>query len=430
MGNDWRNSKLSEYVTLISGGTPSKSNPDYWHGTTPWISAKDMKSFRIEDSIDHLSELGVQAATRIIPPETVIILVRGMTLHNDIPICKTSLASAFNQDVKAVIPREGLLASYLAYLLLANKPYLLSIVDSAGHGTGRLNTDTLLETPFLLPPLPTQKAIAHILGTLDDKIELLRQMNETLEAMARALFKSWFVDFDPVRKKAEGLATGLTPEIDALFPDSFEDSELGEIPKGWQVRRLKDVLDQRREHCAASPLTENMPYLPIDCIISNYLALDEVKSGQEAQSSLIRFYKDDIIFGAMRPYFHKVCIAPFDGTTRTTAFVLKPKQEIEYSFCLMLLSQDSTIDYATSHSTGSTIPYAVWPNSMEDMPIIYSSREILRSFQNHVKPILETIRESYFQNATLKQCRDSLLPKLISGDLEVKDIDKILEPAT
>ena len=95
--------------------------------------------------------------------------------------------------------------------------------------------------PF--PPLPEQRAIAHILGTLDDKIELNRRMNATLEAMARALFKSWFVDFDPVRAKAEGRDTGLPREIADLFPDGFEESEVGEVPKGWRVEMLGELLD-------------------------------------------------------------------------------------------------------------------------------------------------------------------------------------------
>ena len=99
---------------------------------------------------------------------------------------------------------------------------------------------------FRFPPLAEQRAIAHILGTLDDKIELNRRMNETLEAMARALFKSWFVDFDPVRAKAEGRDPGLPKPLADLFPDSFEDSELGEIPKGWKVGPLEEALVLQR----------------------------------------------------------------------------------------------------------------------------------------------------------------------------------------
>jgi type I restriction enzyme S subunit len=110
-------------------------------------------------------------------------------------------------------------------------------------GVPHTNLGILRETPCQVPPLLEQQAIAHILGTLDDKIELNRKTNETLEAMASALFKSWFVDFDPVRAKAEGRPTGLPDEISDLFPDSFEDSELGEIPAGWRVAPVGDVVD-------------------------------------------------------------------------------------------------------------------------------------------------------------------------------------------
>ena len=107
----------------------------------------------------------------------------------------------------------------------------------------RLNLPTIRALPVLIPPLAEQRAIAHILGALDDKIELNRRMNETLEAMARALFKSWFVDFDPVRAKAEGRDPGLPKAIADLFPDSFEDSDLGEIPKGWEIKSIGDLAD-------------------------------------------------------------------------------------------------------------------------------------------------------------------------------------------
>jgi type I restriction enzyme S subunit len=232
MTGEWYAGRLGDFVQLQSGGTPSKSQPDFWTGNVPWVSAKDMKFYWIEDTEDHLSETGVNEATRIVQEGTTLLLVRGMTLHNDIPICRVRRAAAFNQDVKAVLARAGTDPEFVPYLLLGNKARLLSIVDSAGHGTGRLNSDTLLNLPVQLPPTTVQRSIAHILGTLDDKIELNRRMNETLEAMARALFKSWFVDFDPVRAKAEGRDPGLPKRLADLFPDSFEDSELGEIPKG------------------------------------------------------------------------------------------------------------------------------------------------------------------------------------------------------
>jgi len=110
-----------------------------------------------------------------------------------------------------------------------------------GSAQPKFNKTDFRSLEIATPPIAEQKAIAHILGTLDDKIELNRKTNETLEAMAKALFKSWFVDFDPVRAKAEGRSTGLPPEISDLFPDSFEDSELGDIPSGWEVAELGTV---------------------------------------------------------------------------------------------------------------------------------------------------------------------------------------------
>jgi type I restriction enzyme, S subunit len=278
-----------------------------------------------------------------------------------------------------------------------------------------------------IPPLPEQRAIAHILGTLDDKIELNRRMSETLEAMARALFKSWFVDFDPVRAKAEGRDTALPKPLADLFPARLVDSELGEIPDGWKVGRLGDVLCQRVERCVASTETASRPYVPIDCISAKSLFLAESKSGQEAQSSLTKFYKNDLLFGAMRPYFHKVCIAPFDGTTRTTAFVLFPKHEDDFAFATMLLHDPETIDFATRHSTGSTIPYAVWVDSMDTMPTILPPSNVRAAFNETVRPMLARIPHPYFESRTLAGLRDTLLPKLISGELRVSEAASLLE---
>ena len=159
------------------------------------------------------------------------------------------------QDFKGNNPR------FIAYFL--GTIDFLSCSDKAA--VPGVNRNHLHELPAFLPPVREQKAIAHILGTLDDKIELNHKTNETLEAMARALFQSWFVDFDPVRAKAEGRPTGLPDAISDLFPDSLEESELGEVPMGWNVDRLDQILeiDPRRTLAKGSfsPYLE-MKYAP------------------------------------------------------------------------------------------------------------------------------------------------------------------------
>jgi len=206
MAGDWKETLLGDCAAWLSGGTPFKGNDAFWSGPIPWVSAKDMKSFRLHDAEDHISPLAVGNGGKVVPAGTVLLLVRGMTLHNDVPICMVTREMAFNQDIKALCPAKNVDGAFLAYWLLAHKPDLLASVDHAGHGTGRLVTDTLKGKAVQLPPLAEQKAIAAVLGALDDKIELNRRMNATLEAMARALFQSWFVDFDPVRAIASSVA--------------------------------------------------------------------------------------------------------------------------------------------------------------------------------------------------------------------------------
>jgi type I restriction enzyme, S subunit len=300
-------------------------------------------------------------------------------------------------------------------------------MNSIRVGVPHTNLGILRDTPCQVPPLSTQKAIAHILGTLDEKIELNRKTNATLEAMAKALFKSWFVDFDPVRAKAEGRPTGLPAEISDLFPDSFEDSELGEIPSGWKISNLGSLIKQCGEPIQASSATRELPYVPIDCISSKSLSLREYKSGAEANTSLVLFREGDLLFGAMRPYFHKVCIAPFDGTTRTTCFALRPFADSHYAFVAMLLSAASTIEYATLHSTGSTIPYIKWSNSLENMLLIQPPNPILDCFNNTALPILRKLSISLLTERPIAAFRDTLLPKLISGEIRIPDAEKMLE---
>jgi type I restriction enzyme S subunit len=286
------------------------------------------------------------------------------------------------------------------------------------------------EFVFKFPDVQSQRSIGNILGLLDDKIELNRQMNGTLEAMARALFKSWFVDFDPVRAKAEGRDPHLPKLIADMFPDNLEDSEVGIIPEGWQIAGLGEVLQQRVERCTPSADIAALPYVPIDCISPRSLFLSESKPGTEAHSSLTRFNKGDILFGAMRPYFHKVCIAPFNGTTRTTAFVLFPRRADDFGYGIMTMHDPETVDYATRHSTGSTIPYAVWGGSLENMPIVLPPEGVRAAFGRLVRPLLARISTGYFEVRALTALRDALLPKLISGELRMTEAERVVAEAT
>jgi type I restriction enzyme S subunit len=347
---------------------------------------------------------------------------------------------AFNQSCYGIRGKVGIADNDFIYYALRQA---VAEMKQVAHGGvfDTITRDTFNIIECNLPPLPEQRAIAHILGTLDDKIELNRRMNETLEQMARALFKSWFVDFDPVRAKAavhrehpnwtneqvsQAACPNLNPEIAALFPDSFQDSELGAIPKGWSIGTLGDLVENVIDRIQPSAFTESHPYVPIECIDARTVCLVNWQPGSNARSSLIRFRKGDILLGAMRPYFHKVCIAPFDGSTRTTAFVLRPVST-ELAYTAFVFSRDDTIEYATAHSEGSTIPYAKWVGSLQAMQIVLPTQDVRQEFHRLVWPLIERMMVNVSVGTNLAAIRDALLPKLISGQIRVKDAERFLE---
>jgi type I restriction enzyme, S subunit len=279
-----------------------------------------------------------------------------------------------------------------------------------------------------VPPLAIQNQIVSVIESMRDRITLLRETNATLEAIAQALFKSWFVDFDPVRAKSEGkLAEGMDEATAALFTDSFQHSELGEIPKGWNIGNLGDIFTLRNERTKPSNQTFLLPYVPTESIDFKMLFLNTFKSGNEANSSLILFKEGDILFGAMRPYFHKVCIAPFNGVTRTTVFTLTPKDYLSTAFALLQAFQEQTVSYATKHSEGSTIPYAKWKNSLEKMTIVIPNQGLQRKFSEIVMPLIKSGNENCSRSRTLANLRDTLLPRLISGQLRIVDAEAEIE---
>jgi type I restriction enzyme, S subunit len=171
----WKTKQLDEVATFYSGGTPSKQEPNYWEGDYPWVSAKDMKSFSINDAELKLTPQGL-AVAKIAPKGSVLVLVRGMTLLKDLPVGYVERDVAFNQDIKALVSKAGVSGLFLAYSLIANKNRILNLVNVAGHGTGRLDTNLLKEFSIDFPPLPEQRKIAEILGAWDDAIALLEKL--------------------------------------------------------------------------------------------------------------------------------------------------------------------------------------------------------------------------------------------------------------
>ena len=276
-----------------------------------------------------------------------------------------------------------------------------------------------LEIP--VPPLNEQRAIAHILGTLDDKIELNRRMNETLEAMARALFKSWFVDFDPVRAKMAGRDPGLPQSLADLFPDRLVNSELGEIPQGWEVGTLGSVADNPRRGVPAKEIDPGTSYIALEHMPKRCIALSEWGSADGVSSGKFEFERGDILFGKLRPYFHKVGIAPLHGVCSTDIVVISPVSHDWFGFVLGHVSSSAFVDYTNAGSIGTKMPRTKW-RDMARYQVALPDRALVKAFTVRIQPWVKCIMSSIHESRTLATLRDALLPKLIGGELRV-DVD-------
>jgi type I restriction enzyme S subunit len=427
MAGEWRESTLGEVTDFLSGGTPSKDRADYWAGPVPWVSAKDMKRFRLDDTEDHVSEEAVANGTKLVPAGSVLLLARGMTLLNDVPICVISRPMTFNQDVKALRPKPLVRGDYLPYLLLGNKEHLLSLVDLAGHGTGRLNSDELRALDVVLPPLDEQRAIAHILGTLDDKIELNRRMNETLEALARALFKSWFVDFDPVRAKAEGRDPGLPQPLADLFPNSFEDSELGEIPRGWEVKSLDEIARFVNGLALQKYPPTGERSLPVIKIAQ--LRAGTTEGADRASVALEPAYivqDGDILFswsGSLE------CVLWAAGPGALNQHLFKVTSDHYPKWLCYLGVHHHLADFRRIAAGKATTMGHIQRHHLSDAKLGIPSPALLRAMDVVFAPFIENTWRHAVAARTLASLRDALLPKLISGELRVKDANRLFAEA-
>ena len=415
VGDGWFETTLGDITDFLSGGTPSKSRPDYWNGSVPWVSAKDMKRFRLHDTEDRITAEAVSNGAKLVPAGTVLLLVRGMTLLKKLPVCVTGRPMTFNQDVKALRPKPGVDPAFLPYLVLGNKRRLLSLVDLAGHGTGRLNSEELKSLNVRLPPEDEQRTIAHILGTLDDKIELNRQLNETLEGLVRAIFKDWFVDFGPVRAKLAGRDTGLPEQLAELFPDRLVESELGGIPEGWKISTVGECFN---------------------------LAMGQSPPGStyNEQGEGLPFFQGRSDFGFRYPENRKFCTAPtrIAQPGDTLVSVRAPVGDINMAWercCIgrgvaALRHKSTTMSFSyystwriqrelQAYEHTGTVFGAINKGQFEALKMIEPSPDIVAAFDSYAQPLDGKIRSNTAESRTLAVLRDTLLPKLVSGEVRL-----------
>jgi len=331
---------------------------------------------------------------------------------------------------KVLVKDRRVIDTRFLHYLLCSAGYRHEVLASAtGTAVKHTSPERIQRHRFMRPPLSEQRAIAHILGILDDKIELNHRMNETLEAMARALFKSWFVDFDPVRAKAEGRwrrgesLPGLPAHLFDLFPDSFEESELGEIPKGWEVGMFGDIAEHPRRSVHPGEISSDNPYIALEHMPKRCIALSEWGTGDGLGSNKFKFRRGEVLFGKLRPYFHKVGVAPVDGVCSTDIVVVTPLEQEWFAVVLGHASSAEFVDYTDAGSTGTKMPRTSW-EQMARYEIVLPPKPVAAACTQMIQLSVDLIVAGIHNSRALAALRDTLLPKLISGELRVEYADK------
>ena len=341
-------------------------------------------------------------------------------LRQDWSGCVGAFCGVIRADPERVHPE------YIGYVL--QSPEFRTRIETHAVGTAIMNLsrERILGFSLQLPDLPEQRAIAHILGALDDKIELNRRMNETLEAMARALFKSWFVDFDPVRAKAEGRDPGLPKPLAELFPARLVESELGEIPEGWEVGRFGDAVEQLRDQ-------ENPLSFP-DALYRHF-SIPAFDDGQTAKAELgesIKSLKSRVPPGAilmskLNPEIERVWmvdVRPDDRAVCSTEFlVLRPRPPFTRGYVYCLARSPLFRQQIEGLVTGTSKSHQrAQVESILNLAIVAPPSPIVGSFDRSANGFLKRSSACRRENLALSSLRDSLLPKLVSGELLVQDM--------
>lgn len=388
------------------------------------VRSQDIRTgvFRVEVAAHVDAETFRERIARAQPRHGDVLYSREGTYFGIAAEVPKNVRVCLGQRMVLIRPRPSMLnGRFLTYWL--NSPIMARHIHGFRDGTvaERLNMPTIRRLPVPAFELQEQFAIARILGALDDKIELNRRMNETLEAMARALFKSWFVDFDPVRAKSEGRDPGLPEHIAALFPDRFTESQRGEIPDGWTVSHLGDHVlnfDSRRVPVSGAERAKRQGSYPYHGAagvmdhVNDYL-FDGIYVLVGEDGSVVR----ESGLAVTQYVWGKIWV-------NNHAHVLQGKTPVSTEQLLLYFG----FEPVTAYVTGAVQP-KLSQGRMNLMPFVFAGEAVCGAFTRAVEPLFLKHRRNEEESRTLAAIRDALLPKLISGEIRVKAAERLVADA-
>ena len=430
--NAWVSLRLGDVCKKIGSGATPRGGKEVYLEEGPFSLIRSQNVHNNRFSHDGLAFLNQDQASQLghveVLPGDVLLNITGDSVARACLVALNVLPARVNQHV-AIIRSDSrkLSARFLRYFLVCPKTQAMLLSWAGSGGTRNALTRGMIESFDVQAPADVgeQTAIAHVLGTLDDKIELNRRMNETLEAMARALFKSWFVDFDPVRAKIEGRDTGLPQHIADLFPDRMQDSETGEIPKGWEGGTLSDIVSLNPESWTAKQPPEVVAY--VDLASAKWGCIEKVETyvWEQAPSRARRVLrKCDTIVATVRPGNGSFSLIDQNGLTGSTGFaVLRPREIFDRELIWCATTSSDNIDRLAHLADGGAYP-AVRPSAVLATPVALADCAVRKAFAASACALLDRSEATKRESRTITALRDTLLPKLVSGELRANLPDR------
>ena len=371
----WQDHRLGDLVSLRSGGTPKKSESRYWDGKIPWLSSKDLTTPRIHDAPLHVTEEGVAHGTRLMPENTVMFVVRGMSLASEFRVSITKRPCAFNQDLKAAECNGQILPDFLFYSLFARREHIRALAGEASHGTKKLETYIVENIRLRVPNLRTQEHVIEIASTYDDLIENNRRRIALLEEAARLLYREWFVHFRfPGRERVK--------IIDGI-PEGWERCEVGSILEFQYGKALKE----------SDRMAGAIPVFGSSGIVGSH------------QAALV---EGPVIIVGRKGNVGSIYWSPVNCWPIDTVYFV-PRERVDLWLYMALPS-------AGFQNTDAGVP-GLNRNFAYSRKLLRPSKHVRRLFNEFVGPMFSqrTTLEKY--NQELAQARDLLLPRLMSGEV-------------
>lgn len=426
--------KLKNLCTKIgSGATPKGGKESYKNHGISLIRSQNI--LMNEFSLDGLAYIDDRQASElrnvIVQTDDVLLNITGDSVARVCQAPAWILPARVNQHVAIIRPDPTTLnPTYLRYFLASPKmqDFMLGLASSGA--TRQALTKAMIEDfEIPLPSMHIQNRIADTLNQLDQKIEVNKKINETLESMVTAIFKEWFIDFGPVKAKAEGRKPfGMDDETASLFPDSFEESELGMIPTGWQVSTYSSIM----KHIKDSVNPENFGLS--ECIhysLPNFDAGKNAKNEQVAdiKSNKFRVHHNSILFSKLNPRTPRIWIANHNESKNhkavgsTEFVVIHPNLAENRWLAYCLLNESTFLDRMAQTATGTSNSHQrIKPESIFETKWAAPNKEVIEHFHKTVKSLFELSLNNLKEIQYLTQTRDLLLPKLISGEISLDGV--------